>query len=66
MALLMVIAHVYRKLFEVDLIHVAPAPILTGLKRFNDRVTGLVIMLGGVLVLRVITAPYVPAGLAQA
>jgi hypothetical protein len=64
--LAVIIPHVNRHLFEENLIRVAPAPILTRLKRFNDRMAGQVGMLGGMLILRVVAATYMPTGLTQA
>src|SRR4030088_2759439 len=46
---------------ERHVVHVAPRPILTGLKRPHDRVTGPAEVRGGVLVLRVVAAADVPA-----
>src|SRR5437879_3304091 len=51
---------------HVDLIDVAPAPALPRLERGDDRMPGLLEMLGGVLVLRVVAASDVPARPAQA
>ncbi len=46
---------------ELDLVHVAPAPILARLERPDDRVTGLPKMRGRVLVLGTVAAAYMPA-----
>jgi hypothetical protein len=64
--LAVIIPLVDRQLFEVNLILIAPAPIFTWLKRFNDRMASLVSMLRGVFVLRVVAATHMPTGLAQA
>lgn len=60
------VAHVYRQLIEIGLIHVAPSPIFIGFVRLNYRMPGLVVMFRGMLILRIVAAAYVPAGLAQA
>jgi hypothetical protein len=44
------------------LVHITPSPILPRLHRFDDRVAGIVVMPGRVLILRRITAPDVAAG----
>jgi hypothetical protein len=44
-------ADVGRQHVEEDHVHVAPAPILAGLERFDDRVAGNVKVLGRVFVL---------------
>lgn len=46
---------------QVDFVHVAPSPILAPLVRLDDRVLSRVKVLGGVLVLGVITAADVAA-----
>src|SRR5437660_1456251 len=46
---------------ERHVVHVAPRPILSGLERPHDRVTGPAEVRGGVLVLRVVAAADVPA-----
>src|SRR6266446_6929842 len=51
---------------HVDLVDVAPAPALPRLERGDDRMPGLLEVLGGVLVLRVVAAADVPAFPAQA
>jgi hypothetical protein len=51
--------------FEHDLVHVAPAPVLTRFERADDRVARGVEVLRGVLVLRGVTAAHVPAGQAE-
>src|SRR6266581_2337328 len=51
---------------HVDLVDVAPAPAFPRLERGDDRMPGLLEMLGGVLVLRVVAASDVPARPAQA
>src|SRR6266480_6907858 len=51
---------------HLDLVDVAPAPALPRLERGDDRMPGLLEMLGGVLVLRVVAASDVPARPAQA
>jgi hypothetical protein len=61
-----IVPFVDRHFFEENLILVTPAPILAGLKRFNDRMAGQVGMFGSVLILRVIATAHVPAGLTQA
>src|SRR5437867_9833524 len=51
---------------HVDLVDVAPAPAFPRLERGDDRMPGLLEMLGGVLVLRVVAASDVSARPAQA
>ena len=51
---------------KIHLVDEAPAPVLAGLERLHDRVPDLAEMLGGVPVRRVVAAPDVPAGHAQA
>src|SRR6059036_3873457 len=51
---------------HVDPVDVAPAPALPRLERGDDRMPGLLEMLGGVLVLRVVAASDVSARSAQA
>jgi hypothetical protein len=46
---------------EEQLVDVAPGPLLTGLEGLNDRVVARVEMLGGVLILRTVTAADMPA-----
>src|ERR1700694_4207354 len=50
---------------EVDLVRVAPAPILARLERPDDRVVHAVEMGGGVSVRRAVTAAHMAAGHAQ-
>lgn len=50
---------------QFELIDVAPAPILAGLKRLDDRMRGVMKVLGGVLVFRRIAAANVSALQAQ-
>jgi len=50
---------------EVDLIDIAPAPVLARLKRSDDRVTGAPEMSGGVLVRRAVAAAHVAANHAE-
>jgi hypothetical protein len=54
------------KRLEEEFIYVAPAPVFSWLKRFNDRMPGCVKMSGGMFVLRAIAATDVAARLAQA
>src|SRR5438552_9363343 len=56
----------YFEGIEVHLIYLAPAPLLARLERFDDGVTALVEVLGGVLVLRVVAAAHVPTGHTEA
>src|SRR5215204_3196300 len=49
-----------------DLVDVAPDPVLTALHGLDDRMLGGVEVLGGVPVPRVVAAPDVAAGLAEA
>jgi hypothetical protein len=49
-----------------DLVHVAPHPRLTWLNRPDERMMHFVKMLRGMLVLRGITAPHMPARKTQA
>src|SRR5438093_3198940 len=49
-----------------ELIDVAPAPVLSAFERGDDRMLGRAEMLRGVLVLRIVAAPDVTAGPAQA
>jgi len=51
---------------ELDLVHVAPTPILARLERPDDRVSGLTKMCGRVLVLGAVAAAHMPAGHAEA
>jgi len=51
-----------RFLLETHLVYIAPHPLLTGLKRFDDWVSGGFKVLRCVLILGIITAPHVPAG----
>src|SRR5882762_2711872 len=51
---------------HVDLVDIAPAPAFPGLERGDDRMPGLLEMLGGVLVLRVVAASDMTARPAQA
>src|SRR6266545_4190807 len=53
-------------LLDVDLVDVAPAPALPGLRRLHDRVAGRLEMLGRVLALRGIAAADVSAAEAHA
>src|SRR4029077_20131465 len=48
-----------------ELVAVAPAPILPRLEGSHDRVLGRTKMLGGMLVLRLVAAPDMPAGSTQ-
>jgi hypothetical protein len=48
-----------------DFVHVAPAPILSGLEGSHDGVLSVMKVLGGMLVLRGVTAAYVAASEAQ-
>jgi hypothetical protein len=50
---------------EKFLVYVAPMPVFHRIQRFNDRVVGSLKMFGGVLVLRGVAAPDVPAGQAH-
>ena len=50
---------------EVDLIDIAPTPVLARLKRSDDRVTGAPEMSGGVLVRRAVAAAHVAANHAE-
>jgi len=45
--------------FDFYFVDIAPAPILTGLERFHDRVFGLVKVFRGMFVLRRIAAAHV-------
>ena len=54
-----------RILFHEELIHIAPEPVLSGLKRFYDRVFGGVEMFCGMLVFGTVAAPNVTAGQAE-
>jgi len=49
-------------LAQINLVHVAPAPVLARLERLHDGVLALMEVLGGVLVLGRITAADVAAG----
>jgi hypothetical protein len=53
-------------LFHDNFVDVAPDPVLTGLKRFDERVVSGVKMFRGVLILRGITAAHVAARETQA
>jgi hypothetical protein len=46
-------------------VHVAPHPLLTGLKGLDDRMARVVKMFGGVFVLGVVAAANMAAGLAD-
>ena len=50
---------------ELDLVHVAPTPILARLERPHDRVPGLTKMRGRVLVWGAVAAAHMPAGHAE-
>jgi len=50
---------------EVDLVFVAPAPVLAGFERPDDRMASVAEMGGGVLVLGIIAAAHVAAGHAE-
>ena len=54
------------QLARLQLIHVAPHPALSGLDRADQRMSDVVEVFGGVLVLRRIAAAYVAADQAQA
>jgi hypothetical protein len=62
----MIITHIDRQFFKIKVINIAIAAILTRLKVFNDRVAGGMIMIGGMLVLGLVTAAHVTADFAQA
>jgi hypothetical protein len=49
-------------LLESHFIYIAPHPIFSGFKGFDDWVSGGFEVLRGVLVLGIITATYMPAG----
>src|SRR5438552_2693772 len=49
-----------------DLVDIAPAPVLAGLERGDDRMLRRMVVLGRVLVLRVVATADVAAGPAQA
>ena len=51
---------------EPELVNVTPAPVLIWLEGLNDRVVGRVEMLGGVLILRIVTTTDMPTGEAEA
>src|SRR4051794_8814714 len=55
-----------RARLDVDLIHIAPAPVFARLERLDDRMASGVEVLGGVLVLRGVAAADVPANQALA
>ena len=48
--------------FQNDLINITPSPVLARLERPHDRMPGGMEMLGGMPVLRGITAAHMPAG----
>jgi hypothetical protein len=51
---------------EHELIDITPAPVLTRLEGLDNRVVGRVEMLGGVLVLRIVTATDMSTGETEA
>ena len=46
---------------EEELVNITPTPVLPWLERLNDRVTGGMEMLGGMLILRIVTTAHMPA-----
>ena len=50
---------------QVDLVFVAPTPVLAGLERPDDRMAAVAEMGGGVFVPGIVAAAHVPAGHAQ-
>src|SRR4249920_2151209 len=58
--------HSLRSGRERDLVDVAPAPVLTGLGRADDRMAALARVRGCVLIRRGVAAPDLPAGHAHA
>ena len=59
---LFICRYVLGFLLETHLVYIAPHPILTGFKGFDDWMTGRLKMFGSMLILGIITAPHVPAG----
>ena len=51
---------------EEELVNITPPPVLPWPERLNDRVTGCMEMLGGVLILRIVAAADMPAFKADA
>src|SRR3954464_15741401 len=51
---------------NLELVHVAPAPVFAGVERLNDGVLGGVEMFGGVAVGRAVAASHVTADKTQA
>jgi hypothetical protein len=46
---------------EEELVNITPTPVFSWLERLNDRVTGCMEMLGGMLILRIVTTAHMPA-----